>query len=318
MATIATTSPGATVSPLKRLISGHPLTAYFVLAFILSWLPVLPLTLSQNAGVGVLPYNLPDVLMYILLALTTISGPTLAAIVVTGVTEGRAGVKQFFKRFIQWRVSLRWYLVALLIMPIIWLLAYTAVVGLPLLAGVITHWSLLVTTFLPLVAFGMVIPAIDEEPGWRGFALPRLQQRYGPFWASAILGTLHGLWHIPAVFTALYGPLPFADLLPFILTAVLATFLYTWVYNHARGSILIAMLLHAASNAASGWLTKLLEETHLTPPETGWLGYIAAHQWLNVIAFGLAAALVVILTRGRLGYQPSTNGSHIPDASGNA
>jgi membrane protease YdiL (CAAX protease family) len=82
----------------------------------------------------------------------------------------------------------------------------------------------------------MLIPAIDEEPGWRGFALPRLQLRFGPVGASLILGTLHGLWHIPAVFTRLYGPLPFSNLLPFILTAALATVLYTWLYNHTSGS----------------------------------------------------------------------------------
>jgi uncharacterized protein len=303
MATIATTSQAATVSPLKRLISGHPLVAYFIMAFAFMWIPVLPLTLSRNAGVGLLPYDLPSILMNMLLVLTVISGPTLAALIVTGVTEGRAGVKQFLKRFIQWRVGLPWYLVALFIMLIIWLLGYTAVVGLPLLVGAVTHWSLLFTSFLPFVAFGMLIPAIDEEPGWRGYALPRLQQRYGPIWASVILGTLHGLWHIPALFTALYGPLPFASLVPFVLTAALATVFYTWVYNHTQGSILIAMLLHASSNAVTPWLTSLLKETQLMPPEAGWVGYLVSHNWLNVIAFGLAAVLVLVLTRGRLGYQ---------------
>jgi uncharacterized protein len=315
MATIATTSPGATISPLKRLISGHPLSAYFILAFVLSWIPILPLTLSRNAGIGLLPYDLPDIVMYVLLALTTFSGPTLAAIVVTGITEGRQGEKQFFKRFIQWQVGLGWYLVALFIMLLIWLLGYTAVVGLPLLIGAVSHWSLLLTAFVPFVAFGILIPGIDEEPGWRGFALPRLQRRYGPLWASVILGTLHGLWHIPAVFTQMYGPLPFANLLPFILTAALATVLYTWVYNHTGGSILIAILMHAASNAAAAWLTALLKATGLMMPETGWVGYIVGHGWLNVLAFGLAALLAVVLTRGRLGYRPSTNGPRIPRAA---
>jgi uncharacterized protein len=303
MATIITTTRPTTVSPLKRLISARPLVAYFVLAFAFMWIPVLPLTLSRNAGVGLLPYELPSMLMNVLLVLTVFSGPTLAALVVTNITEGRAGVKRLLKRCIQWRVGLPWYLVALFIMLIVWLLAYTAILGLPLLVGAVTHWSLLLTVFLPLVAVGIVIPAIDEEPGWRGFALPRLQQRYGPLWASVILGTLHGLWHIPAVFTVLFGPLPFADLLPFILSNLFATVLYTWVYNRTGGSILIAMLMHAASNASSGWLTTLLQETRLAPPESGWLGYIAAHQWLNVIAFGLAALLLIVATRGRLGYR---------------
>jgi membrane protease YdiL (CAAX protease family) len=296
------------------LIIGHPLTAYFILAFILSWIPILPLTLSRNAGIGLLPYDLPDILMYMLLALTTFSGPTLAALIVIGVTEGRAGVKQFFKRFIHWRVGLAWYVVALFIMLVIWLLGYTAVVGLPLLIGAATHWPLLVTSFLPFVAFGMLVPAIDEEPGWRGFALPRLQQRYGPLWASVILGTLHGLWHIPALFTAVVGPLPFANLLPFILTAALATVLYTWVYNHTGGSILIAMLMHAASNATNAWLTALLKETGLAVPETGLAGYLVGYGWLNVIAFGLAALVVIVMTRGRLGYHPSIKAPRIPEA----
>jgi hypothetical protein len=90
--------------------------------------------------------------------------------------------------------------------------------------------------------------------------------------------------------------------------------LYSWVYNHTRGSILIAMLMHAASNRSSAWLTRLLQETRLAPPESGWLGYIAAHQWLNVIAFGMAA-LRIVATRGRLGYRPVT-GLALPCATG--
>ena len=312
MATLATTARPAPTTGLKGSIIRHPLVAYFVLAFTLSWLPVLPLTLSRNAGVNVLPYDLPAILKNVLLVLTTFMGPTLAALIVTGVTEGRAGLKRFLKRFIQWRVGVPWYLVALFTSLLIWLLAYTAVVGLPLLSGAITHWSLLFTAFFPFVAFGLLIPAIDEEPGWRGFALPRLQQRYGPAWASVILGVLHGLWHIPAVFTVMYEPLPFANLLPFILTAACATVLYTWVYNHTGGSILIAMLMHAASNAATAWLTALLTATHLVTPEAGWVGYLVTHDWINTIAFGLAAVLVLVLTRGRLGYRPD----HVPELVG--
>jgi uncharacterized protein len=97
-----------------------------------------------------------------------------------------------------------------------------------------------------------------------------------------------------------------ASLLPFMLTAALATVLYTWVYNHSGGSILIAMLMHAASNAATGWLTTLLKDTQLGTPTLGWIAYIVDHGWINVIAYGLAAALVLILTRGRLGYRAQT------------
>ena len=72
--------------------------------------------------------------------------------------------------------------------------------------------------------------------------------------------------------------------------------------------------MHAASNAVGPWLTTLLKDTHLAPPETGWVGYIVAHQWLNVIAFGLAALVLIVITRGRLGYRPSINAPRIPEA----
>jgi membrane protease YdiL (CAAX protease family) len=60
-----------------------------------------------------------------------------------------------------------------------------------------------------------------------------------------------------------------------MLTAALATVLYTWVYNHSGGSILIAMLMHAASNAATGWLTTLLKDTQLGTPTLGWVAYMS-------------------------------------------
>jgi membrane protease YdiL (CAAX protease family) len=115
-----------------------------------------------------------------------------------------------------------------------------------------------------------------EEPGWRGFALSRLQHRYGPIVASLILRTLYGLWHLPVLFTVYFGPLPLANIVPFMITAAFATFIYIWVYNHTGGSILLAILLHAASNAVSGWLGTLLQEAGLSEPNTGLGGFLAS------------------------------------------
>jgi uncharacterized protein len=172
-----------------------------------------------------------------------------------------------------------------------------------LLVAAVSHWSLLLSTFLPLVGFGIILPSIAEEPGWRGFALPRLQQRHGPVVASLILGSLHGLWHLPALMTLNFGPLPLANYVPFMLTAAFATVIYTWVYNHTGGSILIAILLHAASNATAGWLTTLLAQTGLQLPTLGLAGFLASTTWINVIAYGLVALILIGTTRGRLGYQ---------------
>jgi hypothetical protein len=120
-----------------------------------------------------------------------------------------------------------------------------------------------------------------------------------------ILGTLHGLWHLPVLLTVNFGALPLANYVPFMLTAVLATIIYTWVYNNTGGSILLAILLHAASNAATQWLGTLLSESGLQQPQQGLAGFLAITSWINVIAYGLVALLLIVATRGRLSYQPA-------------
>jgi len=113
MATFTHTTASSADSGIKRLIKHHQLTAYFVLAFGLMWLFVVPLGLSRSHGSGVLPYDLSEGLGNTLYLLGTFIGPTVAALIVTGVTEGRVGVARLLKRFIQWRVRPRWYLIAL-------------------------------------------------------------------------------------------------------------------------------------------------------------------------------------------------------------
>jgi uncharacterized protein len=156
------------------------------------------------------------------------------------------------------------------------------------------------------VAFGIIIPSIAEELGWRGFSLSHLQQRHGPVIASLILGTPQGLWHLPALMTLNFGPLHLANYVPFMLTAALAAVIYTWVYNHTGGSVLLAILLHAASNAISGWLGALLTETGLQSRRRAWRA--SSHQQARStgsLAYGLVALLLVVTTRGRLGYRPA-------------
>lgn len=97
------------------------------------------------------------------------------------------------------------------------------------------------------------------------------------------------------------GPLTPAQVAPFILTAVAATFLYTWIFNRTSGSVLLAMLTHAASNAASQWLTILIDQSGLALPQTGLAGRLVGDYWINVFAYGAAALLLIALTRGRLG-----------------
>jgi uncharacterized protein len=305
MSTITTTSQAATSSPLRRLISGHPLAAYFVIAFAGTWLLTVPILLSKN-GVGLLPFTFSDIGLILVGLLPTVCGPTLAALTVTAATSGKAGVGRFLRRYLQWRVGVRWYLLALVSFLLVYLLSVCIPLGAGPLLAFIRQWSLLFSVFLPFLGLQMLFVALWEEPGWRGFALPRLQQRYGPVLGTIVLGTLHSLWHLPTGFVIggpLY-PLALTTFVTFVLTGIAATFLYTWIYNHAKGSILIAILIHAAANAGSGVVNQLIPAN---PHLSGLAAALLNDNWCLVIGFGAVAVLLVVATRGRLGYQPEQN-----------
>lgn len=281
------------------LIHRSPVGVFFVLAYVLSWLLILPWSLSESsAGLGWLPYTLPDVYGIVMFVFAPL-GPALAAIIVTAVIEGRPGVRRLLGRIKRWRVGLRWYMVALFGFLFAYIAGYVAVLGTDPLTALLENWLLFFTVFLPLVVLGIFIPSIGEEPGWRGFALPRLQERYGPVWASLILGTLVGLYHTPAFFTPFLGPITISEFVMFQLTAIAATFIYTWVFNGSGGSLLIVILLHAAGNAASGLLTGVFADV----PYGGWAATIIDGGALNVIVFATIAVLLVVLTGGRLSYR---------------
>jgi uncharacterized protein len=118
----------------------------------------------------------------------------------------------------------------------------------------------------------------QEEPGWRGFALPRLQATRSPLRATVILGLLWGLWHVP-----LYGPLGF------VVPLLLAPF-YTYLFNRT-GSVIPSLVLHGSFTAAQDHLTLLAHEVH---------GGTDAAIGLTYLFAGL---VLVLATRGRLGEQ---------------
>ncbi|HEX6478051.1 MAG TPA: CPBP family intramembrane glutamic endopeptidase [Ktedonobacteraceae bacterium] len=307
MSTIVTTSQPATSSPLRRLIVDHPLVAYFVIAFAGTWAFLLPFALSRNVnGLGLLPFTLPDSAFLIAFVLGTLAGPALASLSVTAVTSGRAGVGQLLRRCVQWRVGIGWYLIAIFGFPLIYLVAYSVFLGMNLPLALLVQWPLLFTVFLPWAVFNILTGSFAEELGWRGFALPRLQQRYGPVLGSIILGTLHGLWHLPAFFTRLLGPFSLPYYAGFLFAAIASTFLCTWIFNHTKGSVLLATLTHACSNGAQNVLALLIPAQLVV---SGWAAPIANGNWngVNVISIGALVALLLIFTRGRLGFNPKRN-----------
>jgi membrane protease YdiL (CAAX protease family) len=289
MATAAPLQPDAPHRGIKALLARHPLVFFFVIAYAGTWLVELPYVLSEY-GAGVLPTKSPVLLWTSPVAI--FAGPFLSAFVMTGVTEGRAGVHRLLRRFVLWRVGFRWYLFVFVGIPAIMVLS---VVVIP---GVLGSFQGL-ATLAPLPLLGIflyaLIPggALGEEPGWRGFALPRLQSMHGPLLGTLILGPLWALWHLPLFWTP-WNELSAFNVVVFVLATTCLAIMYTWVFNNTRGSVLMAILVHASFN---GFVTGILGPLFPAP-------ILSDYGLLPILGgFGALAVVLVALTRGRLGYQ---------------
>jgi membrane protease YdiL (CAAX protease family) len=242
----------------------HPLVVFFVLAYALSWWPwiLYAFDLSPLPIVGF--------------------GPFLAAIVVLAVTRGKAGVMALLRRMVRWRVSPVWYAVALLL-PVAITVAATV---LNVLFGAqapssaeLSGWTGLVPGFFLL----LLVPGFGgawEEPGWRGYALPRLQVGRSALLASLILGLLWAFWHLPLM---VVGEVNWSD----IVLVIAASVVFAWVFNSASGSVLIAMVMHAMNNTISG--------SFFGPMFSG--ADSVRESWL-LAALWVAVAIVVVVATG--------------------
>jgi uncharacterized protein len=292
VATTAPVQPDASHGGLKGLLTRHPLLSFFALAYALTWLAWSPWYLSES-GVGLLPFDGDSISVY-LNPVALILGPTLSAFIMTGATEGKDGVRRLLRRIVLWRVGFGWYLFVLLGIPAI--IALSTVI----LPGALSSFdaaAVPTTLFLYVVAgpvFLFIGGPVFEEIGWRGFALPRLQRVYGPLVGTLVLGALWGLWHLP-LFLIPSWDTPHGSLLDIALFVVLAmsiALVITWVFNNTKQSVLLAILAHGSLNSAAVSMYALFPAHAVT----GGITNVA-------IGFGLAALLVVVLTRGRLGYR---------------
>jgi uncharacterized protein len=247
---------------ISALVKRHRLTAFFILAYALSWWAWIPYAL------GVFPNPVASF------------GPFLAALVVLALTEGKTGLLGLFRRMIRWRVAPGWYAVALLLPAVLAIAATVLNVLLgaqPPSAVQLSKWTGLFSTF----AIVLLVPGVGgawEEPGWRGYAVPRLQNGRSALVASLILAVLIAGWHLPLM---LVGQVHYSD----IVLMVAGTIVYNWVFNNAKGSVLIIMLMHAANNAASG--------SFFSPMFSG--ADSIRQSWLLAIVWVVVAGLVIAI-----------------------
>lgn len=218
----------------------HPVAWFYVLAFGISWLGWIPVVLGSR---GIAPFDSPY--FQVLLLLPGI-GPAVAAIIVTRAVYGPTGVQEWLKVLVRWRVGWVWYVVAVL-GPLVLLLAGQALTK---LAGFPAARPELQVNLFPSILSAFMISLSSnlwEEVGWRGFALPHLQKRYTALLATFIVGILWGLWHVPLFFWA-GNPMAEYPFLPWFVGTVAQAFIYTWLYNSTKGSVLLVALFHVALN----------------------------------------------------------------------
>jgi membrane protease YdiL (CAAX protease family) len=280
-------------SAQRGLLARHPLISFFVMAYAFSWIVWSPWVLSEE-GVGLLPFELGGAASGLLNAAAILAGPTLAGLIMTVSTEGREGIRRLLRRIVLWRVGLRWYLFALIGIPAIMALGTIIVPG-----GVASFGSLglgYVLTYLTLFPLIIVLGGpLFEEVGWRGYALCRLQPLYGPLVGTLILGLLWALWHLPQFLVPSWaeasGGRGFLAIVKFVLIAIAFAIVTTWVFNNTKGSVLLAILVHTSIDAFSIPMGGLFSPSDV------------ANSLL--LSFLVLVVVLVVLTRGRLGYQQS-------------
>ena len=230
---------------MSAFVKKYPTISFFVLSMIFGT------AVSLTVATGLLPP--------VAAQLGAISS-SLAAIILVVVEGRKGGLRELLGRFLIWRVGIQWWAFALLftIIP-----SVAALYLFNLLGGPPVDWSGLppLYTVVPTFIILTVAAGIGEEFGWRGFLLPRLQTRHNALISSLIVGAIWAIWHIPLFFikgTGQYDIQSQGGLLPAILGysifVIFSSIQFTWVFNNTKGSVLLAAVMHGATNAWGGYI----------------------------------------------------------------
>ena len=236
------------------MVKKYALVFFFLLAYLFTWSNWLPQALTSR---GIASIQVPG-----FLTILSGYGPALAAIIVASLTYGRQGLRELFGRLLRWRVGIQWYLIALFMPAFVIILAITlnkwtggavpdfSAAGFPFGPAETPLLQKIVILFL---VFTLGFDGLGEEIGWRGFALPKLLEGRSALVASLILGALWAVWHFPFALTKgtfLSG----VPLYWFFINLLALSIIYTWIFNNTNGSLLLALLFHAAGNTTSNLL----------------------------------------------------------------
>jgi membrane protease YdiL (CAAX protease family) len=234
---------------LRSFVGRHQLLAFAALTYAISWaiwwsMAMRSMSIGTTAGS--------------VLNVVATAGPSIAAVIVAAAL-GRSQLRRMVDGFSRTRFSSRWALIALLlpqVMIVVALAINVVVFGAATPVVTIAVIGSLAREFVRVLFLG---GPLEEELGWRGFALPRLQARRTAFEAALVLGLMWGLWHIPLYFvpgTGQYETVrdaasPAFAIGAFVVWTVGLSILFTWLFNETGGSLIVAVLFHASVNLGS-------------------------------------------------------------------
>jgi membrane protease YdiL (CAAX protease family) len=234
------------------------------------------------------------------LALLSALSASLAGIIMTAITDGKAGLKLLLSRLLIWRVGIGYWLFATLFLVPAILIGFLFN---PLFNGDPISFSNMRPAFniLPMFIVFFIVAGLGQELGWTGFLIPRLQARFGALNACIIRAFLVGIWHLPLLIYATLQPNALVDFqygawiaqkgfLVVFVTMILMLILpwsifYTWIFNNTKGSLLLVAILHASEI----WLAYWLMSTGISPDNLD-------NYWGYGLVLVLTASLIVIMT----------------------
>lgn len=223
---------------LKNAADSRYLSAFFILAYAISWSIGVPLALANH---GIIPAILPPWTHYLIGY-----GPMLSALILTGISQGAPMLKELGRRMFMWRVCPKWWIVAFspLLIGVVIIMILNGFSG-----SQIRLSTLGSVNYLPALGIGALLLwfftfGLGEETGWRGFALPRLQKGRSALAATSILAVLWALWHLPQFFY-IYDP---SMVVGWVIGLFAGAIFLTWLYNSTKESILMVAIWHACFN----------------------------------------------------------------------
>jgi membrane protease YdiL (CAAX protease family) len=287
----------------------HPVASFLVMLYAITWTVFLPVVL-QARGLLALPIDLSQGLAFnAVLAIASILGIALPALLVTAATSGKAGVRDVLSRCLRWRVGVRWYLIALLGFLAATLLVAGVFQSLAPLGSLVEEWPLFFTLFLPEVLFPFLFIQVFEEAGWTGFMQDTLQGRRGPLLASILVAPAFVLQHLPIILMdASVGLGSVIIVGALVVVAMFFRVVIMWLYNGSGRSVLVVALFHSAYNSAWGTGNHKF---------TGELLSGSALPYA-VVAVAMVAVVLATMTRGRLAREPERAGPRPAEPAGPA